>query len=76
MVNSSHKASQKRVSDRAFRKPRARRKLSIPVFVGTLVALSVLLPGLYFWRARQAELGAEAFVERADALAEQGDWAQ
>lgn len=52
------------------------RGLSIPVLVGTIVALMILLPGLYLWRSHQVEVGAEAYVRRAEALAKQEQWAQ
>lgn len=76
MVESSPKLGGQMRKNSAARNPQTQRSLSIPLLVGTLVALAVLLPGLYFWRAHQVEQGAEAYVERADALAKKGQWSQ
>src|SRR5438105_2273094 len=54
----------------------APRRLSVPVLVGTFVALAILLPGLYFWRARQVQQGADVYVQRAEELAKKGQLAE
>src|SRR5215470_4296392 len=58
------------------RTTRTTRQISVPLLVGTLVGLAILLPGLYFWRARQVERGAEAYIQRAEELANEERWGQ
>src|SRR3990172_3571995 len=56
--------------------PGTGRRLYTPVLVGTLVALAVLLPGTYLWRAFQVKRGAVAYLERADNFAKEEKWGQ
>ena len=49
-----------------------RRVLNVPLLIGTVVVLVVLTPLVYGWHYIQVNNTAEAFLERADALQEEG----
>jgi tetratricopeptide (TPR) repeat protein len=53
---------------------RTRRVLNTPLFVGTLVAIAILMAGAYAWRAVQVKRNAKALLDRAEALAEDKDF--
>ena len=56
------------------RKRETRRVLNLPLLIGTLVAVAVLGPAVYFWHWYQVGNIGGAFLERANVLEEKEEW--
>jgi len=56
------------------RKHETRRVLNLPLLIGTLVAVAVLGPAVYFWHWYQVGHIGGAFLERANVLEKEEEW--
>jgi len=75
MVDSSAIGETPREDRQPARGRKTRRLLNVRLLVGTLIALAILVPAAWWWRALQVRRTAGALLERADDLAEDGDFA-
>jgi len=74
MAREPHPESGSPKTGRPPQKRRLLRRLNTPLLVGTLVFLAIFVPGVYFWHWYQVRQTAGGFLERADALSEEGNW--